>query len=250
MKTKLLSESNNELQLEVSDATPSQMNSLRRAAMFKVQTLAIEDVYITENSSALFDEQIAARLGLLVLKANVDKMTPSAKCKCKGKGCKNCQAKLTVSAVGPKTVYASDLTIENAEIVHPKTPIVWLEEGQKIDISATACLGIGEDHAKWNTGLVYYHHYPQITIKNKAALTKLISKSPFSKVFDSKLNIKDRDYDLAILCEEKSTGVLSVKSNQSKFILNLESWGQLKPKDILKKAVAILKIELNELKLK
>jgi len=170
-------------------------NSLRRAAIYKVPTLAIEDIYFTENNSILYDEQIAIRLGLLVLKANIDKLSLPSGCSCKGKGCKKCQVSVELKEKGPKMVYAKDLKIVNAAVVHPETPIVWLEDSHEIDLKANAVLGTGEEHAKWNTGWAYY------------------------------------------------------KQEGNKLIFTLESWGQLEPKIILKKAAEIVKSEIKEVKL-
>jgi len=250
MKIKVLKESKNKLQFVIEGVSPELVNSLRRAATFKVPTLAIEDVYFTENSSALYDEQLALRLGLLVLKTKTDKLVLPNECKCKGKGCKLCQAKFTLKEDGPKMVYASDLKVENSEVVYPKTPLVWLDKDQKIDLTAGAVLGRGSEHAKWNTGLVYYHHFPEIKIKNKNALSKLVSKAPFSHVFNSKLEVKSRNYDMCVLCGEESKGAIEVSSAKDKFVVYVESWGQLSPKAILVKAVEIVEAELGELKLK
>ena len=200
MKIKTLESKNNKLVFELDGATPAQINSLRRAAIYKVPVLAIEDVYFTENNSVLYDEQVAIRLGLLALKTDVDKMKLPTECTCKGKGCKKCQVKIVLKEKGPKMVYAKDLKITGAEALYPETPIVWLEESHELDLKADAILGIGEEHAKWNTGWMYYK------IESSGAVPK--------------------------------------------FTVTLESWGQLAPKVILKKAVDIVKKELGELKLK
>ena len=200
MKIKTLESKNNKLVFELDGATPEQINSLRRAAVYKVPVLAIEDVYFTENNSVLYDEQVAIRLGLLALKTDVDKMKLPTECTCKGKGCKKCQVKIALKEKGPKMIYAKDLKITGAEALYPETPIVWLEESHELDLKAGAVLGIGEDHAKWNTSWMYY--------------------------------------------KAESSGAAP------KFRVTLESWGQLAPKVILKKAVDVVKKELGELKLK
>ncbi|WP_231434400.1 hypothetical protein [Candidatus Nanopusillus massiliensis] len=51
----------------IKDETPNFLNVLRRAILEEVKTLAIEDVYIIENSSAIWDEMLAHRLGLNVI---------------------------------------------------------------------------------------------------------------------------------------------------------------------------------------
>jgi DNA-directed RNA polymerase, alpha subunit/40 kD subunit len=58
------------LKLLISDVTPNFLNVLRRAILEEVKTLAIEDVYIIENNSAIWDEMLAHRWGLVVLNTN------------------------------------------------------------------------------------------------------------------------------------------------------------------------------------
>ncbi len=130
-------------------------NAIRRSAL-EIPILAIEDVEFTKNDSALYDQIIAHRLGLVPLK------TPKtydlkSECSCKGKGCSKCTVQLKLVAKGPCTVYSGDLK-GKAEVVFENMPIVILEEEQELELVATAILGIGIDHAKFSPGLVYYRH--------------------------------------------------------------------------------------------
>lgn len=180
MKIKTLEKKDNKLVFELTDISPALLNSLRRAAIYKVPVLAIEDVYFTENNSVLYDEQIAIRLGLLPLKTDVDKMKLPSECLCKGKGCKKCVVKIELKEKGPKMVLAKDLKITDAEVIYPETPIVWLEETHEIDLKAGAVLGVGEDHAKWNTGWMFYSQEPdgfKVTLESWGQLdSKVILK--------------------------------------------------------------------------
>ena len=65
MEIKVLSQAENEVVFVLDKTNPAFVNAIRRAAMFEVPTLAIEDVYIVKNSSALYDEIIAHRMGLI-----------------------------------------------------------------------------------------------------------------------------------------------------------------------------------------
>ena len=51
--------------------TPAYMNLLRRTIMNRVPTMAIEEVELKKNSSVLYDEIIAHRLGLVVLSTDL-----------------------------------------------------------------------------------------------------------------------------------------------------------------------------------
>ena len=48
------------------DSTDAFANLIRRSCMDEVPTLAVEDVEFGDNSSALYDEVVAHRLGLAV----------------------------------------------------------------------------------------------------------------------------------------------------------------------------------------
>jgi DNA-directed RNA polymerase subunit D len=133
-------------------------NTLRRIMGFEVPVMAIEDVEFRKNNSILYDEMIAHRLGLIPLSTDLKSYNIMNECKCKGAGCASCTVKLTLKAIGPCTVYASDIKSKDPEIkpIYGKMPIVKLLENQELELEATAFLGQGKDHSKWTTGLVYY----------------------------------------------------------------------------------------------
>lgn len=246
---KVLSKSENKIQFVADGITSSIANSIRRAAMFQVPTLAIEHVYFSENNSCMYDEQIAIRLGLVAIKCDTSKYNIPSECKCKGEGCNKCQVKLSLNVKGPRMVLASDLKVEGAEILYPETPIVWLEESQKIELTAGAVLGLGEEHAKWNTGIVFYQHYPKIKIEDKAKAKEGAKHCPRG-VFDGAEISKIENCNLCKACEDYSNGAIEIKEVEDKFIFTVESFGQLDPKDIFTKAIEIVQAELDGIKLK
>ena len=92
----------------------------------------------TTNDSALYDEVLAHRLGLLPIKTEKS-MSDKTKINFK------------LSKKGPCTVYASDLS-GNAEIVFPQMPLTILNDGAKLELTATTILGTGLEHAKFIPG--------------------------------------------------------------------------------------------------
>jgi DNA-directed RNA polymerase subunit D len=133
----------------------SYANAIRRFAIAEVPTMAIDDVVIIENTSVMYDELIAHRLGLIPLKTHLDKYVLPEECNCKSDlGCPRCRMLLVLDAEATdkiKTVYSGDLASEDKETIpiSLKIPIIKLVPGQKIRLEAYAKLGKGKDHAKW-----------------------------------------------------------------------------------------------------
>src|SRR3989338_101842 len=133
-------------------------NTLRRMMGFEVPVMAIKEVEFRKNSSALYDEILSHRLGLVPLTTDLKSYDLPSECKCKGAGCASCQVKLILKAQGPGTVYTSDLKSKDPAIkpISNKIPIAKLLDGQEIELEATAILGQGKEHSKWCPGLIFY----------------------------------------------------------------------------------------------
>ncbi|ASI13360.1 DNA-directed RNA polymerase subunit D [Candidatus Mancarchaeum acidiphilum] len=120
-------------------------NAIRRVAMNGVKSFAIDKVTFYENSSAMFDEYIAHRIGLVPI------TTPS--------GYKDTdEVMFTLEAEGPLTVYSNDLktTEPDVKVAIENIPIMKLAEKQRLRIDGKAVLGSAVKHAKFQPGLVTY----------------------------------------------------------------------------------------------
>ncbi|MBN2421287.1 DNA-directed RNA polymerase subunit D, partial [Candidatus Woesearchaeota archaeon] len=89
----------------IKDATPAFVNALRRTITEAVPVMAIEDVEFKNNSSVLYDEILALRLGLIPFKTDLSSYNVPSECTCNGEGCAKCTLALTLSAKGPCIVY-------------------------------------------------------------------------------------------------------------------------------------------------
>ena len=67
MNIKMLDKGENEISFLINGISPYLANTLRRTIVEDVPTLAIEDVEFRDNSSLLYDEMVAHRLGLLLI---------------------------------------------------------------------------------------------------------------------------------------------------------------------------------------
>ena len=130
-------------------------NALRRFAISEVPCMAIDEIVIHENSSVLYDEILAHRLGLIPLTTDLEGYILPQDCDCKTSlGCTKCRVLLVLDAVATddvKTVYSGDLVSEDTRVKPyvDNIPIIKLAPSQKIKLEAYAKLGKGRHHAKW-----------------------------------------------------------------------------------------------------
>ncbi|MFN3910116.1 MAG: DNA-directed RNA polymerase subunit D [Candidatus Anstonellaceae archaeon] len=145
MKLSITDKEDNRLYFVVSGVYPQLANTLRRYAMSELEVFAFDSITIYENSSILFDEYLAHRIGLIPL---TFKGTPK----------KDDEFIFTLEVEGPAKVLSSHLkpSDSNIKVVFDNIPLVVLKENQSIRLEAKAVLGIGRKHAKWQAGLCSY----------------------------------------------------------------------------------------------
>jgi len=244
-------------------SSPGFANAFRRAMISEVPTLAIEDVRIYDNTSALFDEMLAHRLGLIPIKTDLTTYTIQEKCACGGAGCPGCTSTLTLSVEGPKTVMSSDLIPQDpkATPVFDNIPIVKLMKGQKVVIEARAVLNTGREHAKWQPTLVCgYKNYPVVTISDACdACGMCVDECPRGvlAVKGKKVEVvngKLPDCSMCRLCERAcvATGIgeepaILISAEPDRFIFVVESDGSLPVKEIMERALRYIKEQSEEM---
>ncbi|MFA5258533.1 MAG: hypothetical protein WC979_03605 [Candidatus Pacearchaeota archaeon] len=200
----------------VTDMSSSLANAVRRSSL-EIPIMAIDEIEIHKNDSALYDEIIAHRLGLVPIKT--DKTSKEQKFKLK--------------AVGPRTVYSTEIT-PSVETDY-KLPIVILDKDQELEIVADANLGKGVDHIKYSPGLIYYKH------DIDPELIDFVSVDEDGKITYDEADLKER-----LLPEELMSKIKKLKE-ANEIIFEIESWGQLKAKDIFLRAIEALDENLEQL---
>jgi len=228
-------------------------NTIRRLILEEVPTLAVEDLEIKDNGSALYDEMLGLRLGLVPIKTDLKSYELKERCKCQGAGCAKCELKMTLKASKKGYVYAEEVQSADPEctFVYPKMPITKLLSKQKIDIVMTAVLGQGKNHAKWIPGLPMYRREPVIKVNGKVADPEKIVSSCPQGIFVVKGNsvevVKDKIYDCSDCqqCVDLDKNISLEDSGD--FIFTLESWGQLSCKEILTQSAEILIEKIEEM---
>jgi DNA-directed RNA polymerase subunit D len=204
------------------EANESLANAIRRSVL-EIPTLAIDDVEMFKNDSALYDEIIAHRLGLTPLKTEKS-MTEKTKI----------EFKLTKK--GPATVYSGDLT-GSADVVHKKIPLTIIKENHKLELVATATLGTGLEHAKHIPGLCFYRHL--LEVKSSPEIDKLVQ--------NTKSLIKPEKKGTSWICDLPEATIDDIRKisknavfDSQEILLVVESFGQMPAKEILTKSIKVL----------
>jgi len=195
------------------DMTINLANAIRRSVNY-IPILAVDMLEITKNDSALYDEILAHRVGLVPLKNEELKLREE--CVCKNKGCGKCSTKYKLKVTGPATVYSTDFS-PKGDVVE-KMPIALLDKEQELEFVAITKVGTGKEHAKFAPGLFYYKYTEDL---NKAEVKE--DDANFKKVLEDLK--KDENRELTV---------------------SIESWGQIKAKEIFVKAVETLIKNLKE----
>lgn len=227
-------------------------NTIRRLVIEEVPTLAVEEVEVKDNNSALHDEMVALRLGLIPIKTdlksyrlpqNADEITEkSASC--------TLQIKLKSNKKG--YVYAGEAESADPKctFAFEKMPVVKLLSKQKVDLIMTAVMGQGKDHTKWTPALAHYKKEPMLKVgkvQDPEALAKLCTDGVF-KIKGSNVElVEEKVYDSNLLeaYAEAEKGVTLTYSDN--IIFYLESWGQLTCKEILTTSADILLEKVEEM---
>jgi len=160
VELQILEHNEKKIRVIFKDVHRSYANAIRRFAICEVPTMAIDEVVILENSSVMYDELIASRLGLIPLRTNLTRYFLPEDCDCKSVlGCPKCRVLLVLDVeAGNRTrvVYSGDLRSEDEFIkpINNSIPIVKLAPKQIIKLEAYARLGKGKEHAKWQPATV------------------------------------------------------------------------------------------------
>jgi DNA-directed RNA polymerase I and III subunit RPAC1 len=172
----------NEMEFDMVGIDAAIANAFRRILLSEVPTMAIEKVFMYNNTSIIQDEVLAHRLGLIPIHANPDKFDyPSASDDTKeGEGGEKDTIVFTLNvkcsknprvprgATNPDDLYlhskvtSADLKwtpigrqpemfrTDDIRPVHDDILIAKLRPGQEINLKAICVKGIGQDHAKFS----------------------------------------------------------------------------------------------------
>ena len=223
----------------VEGVPPSLVNSLRRVIISELPVMAIDTVVVVNNTSVMYDEFLAQRLGLIPLTTPLHSLPTYEECATGVADPTECGTRLVlqVTADGDVTVYSGDLVSDRPDVVpvYKDIPIVKLVKGQSIVIEAYAKLGIAKDHAKWQAATASYYYYPKVVIKDEKC--REICKEICPDIEDP---VKCT-FNRAWTCKDLCKGGLDVEWEKNKYIFWAESFGNYDVDVALKEAFRILK---------
>lgn len=261
----------------VDETRPDIVNLLRRTMVTEVPKMAIDEVEFHmgpirdedgneyDSNSALFDEMISHRLGLVPIPTDIDHFTFREKCECNGAGCPHCTIIYVLNKKGPCTVYSGDLQPlgdMSLKVKEELIPLVKLKEKQALLIYATAIMGNGKAHAKWQPVTVCgYMNYPKVMINNDVLVDepmKVIDSLPKGVLDHQKgafilkditpLEKKDASYYDSLIPTYDGKKPVEIGYEENKFVFSFETDGSVKAKDALRFALNILSERFEELR--
>lgn len=260
MELEIIEQKNNYIKFILLGISPTFANTLRRMIMSEVPTMAIDEVIMIENTTPLYDEIVAHRLGLTPLKTDLENYVRPEVCTCGGQGCTSCEVSLTLEKLGNQdveVVYSSELLSQDPKIVpvYPNIPILKLAKDQKIFLEAIARLGRGMDHAKWQPiSTVSYKYYPLVTfnLDNCTYCGDCVEVCPRNIIEISEDVIKSVNEINCSLCNQCvdicELDAVHVTTTGKDFVFIIESTGALKIESIVTEALKLLKDKAKDFK--
>ncbi|KAK3092535.1 hypothetical protein FSP39_004078 [Pinctada imbricata] len=272
--------SHDELEFDMVGIDAAIANAFRRILLAEVPTMAIEKVFIYNNTSIIQDEVLAHRLGLIPIKADPrlfefrseddtegtaeDTIEFQLKVKCT----KNTHAKDTTD---PDDLYKDHKVTtkhlkwipvgSQGEIfkdgdlrpVHDDILIAKLRPGQEIDLRVHCVKGFGKDHAKFSpVATASYRLLPEITLLKpiKGELAKKLKKcfSPGVIEVDGKgsnktarvANARKDTCSREVLRHDDLKDLVKLSRIRNHFIFSVESTGILPPDILVEEAIKVL----------
>ncbi|XP_068141561.1 DNA-directed RNA polymerases I and III subunit RPAC1 [Drosophila tropicalis] len=268
------------LEFDLIGVYPAVANAFRRLMLSEVPSMAIEKVYIYNNTSIIQDEVLAHRMGLLPLKADPrlftyrteespengteqDTLEYELKVKCtRRKDASKDQSTFDEIYKNhkvfsghlkwlPKGKQGQIYTESSVGCIHEDILIAQLRPGHEMDLRLIAVKGLGKDHAKFSpVATAYYRLLPLIKlnreVSGKDAYLLQSCFSPGVIGIDENENayVKDARYDSGsrnVYRYSHLADAVTLARVRDHYIFTVESVGALKPEVIFIEAVKVLK---------
>ncbi|KAH9856839.1 insert subdomain of RNA polymerase alpha subunit [Lenzites betulinus] len=255
-------------------------NAFRRILIAEVPTIAIEDVFVWNNTSVIHDEVLAQRLGLVPLSVDpaifssrlpgdipYDRNTLvfqlDVECSRDQKG--NIVNEYVRSGdlkwvpQGEQESVFGELvpTATNKDIVLAK-----LRPGQVINVELHAIKGVGKEHAKWSpVATATYRLHPLILLNPSKPIPPHLAEK-FAACFspgvvkvntDGKISIDDRHLrkdtmSREVLRHKEFEGSVELKRIRDWFIYSVESEGPYAPEALFPEAIKVMRGKISSIR--
>ena len=97
-KVKILSQDTHNIALEMTNVSIIMANSIRRSSLILVPTMAIEHIYVYDNTSVMNDQMLSLRIGHIPLVTDLNRYILPDECDCESEyGCNKCSTTLTLN---------------------------------------------------------------------------------------------------------------------------------------------------------
>lgn len=263
-------------------------NAVRRVLMAEVPTVAIEHVYIWNNTSIIQDEVLSHRLGLVPLAINPDKVLMrmpgddaddsntvvfhlKAKCE-RNRSAARGETDPDNLYIGhnvyseqlvwdPKGGQDEDFADAPPRPVHDKILIAKLRPGQELDLELHCEKGIGKDHAKFSpVATASYRLLPHIQLVKPISggdVDKLVSCFPPGVIGvteeggERKAFVKDARKDTIsreVFRHEEFEDKVKLGRVRDHFLFDMESTGIIPPEKLLPEAIKTLRSKIATLR--
>lgn len=268
------------LEFDLIGVYPAIANAFRRLMLSEVPSMAIEKVYIYNNTSIIQDEVLAHRMGLLPLRADPrlfayrteesteqgteqDTLEYELKVKCTRRKDANKDQSNFDDIYKNHKVYSGHLkwlpkgkqaqiySENSVNCIHEDILIAQLRPGHELDLRLIAVKGIGKDHAKFSpVATAYYRLLPQINLtrdvtgKDAYLLQSCFSPGVIGIDENECAYVKDARYDSCsrnVYRYPHLADAVTMARVRDHYIFNVESVGALKPEVIFLEAVRVLK---------
>ncbi|CAB1343596.1 unnamed protein product [Coregonus sp. 'balchen'] len=244
-------------------------NAFRRILLAEVPTMAVEKVFIYNNTSIIQDEILAHRLGLIPIKADprlfeyrnagdeegteIDTIQLQLKIKCT----RNPRA--TKESADPRELYLNHMVYSkdmkwvpignqadvfadiNIGPVHGDILLAQLRPGQELDIVMHCVKGIGQDHAKFSpVATASYRLLPEITLMETVEGEKA---ERLKRCFSPGVIEVENNGDTCsreVLRHDDLKNTVKLARVRDHFIFSVESTGILAPDVLVTEAIKVL----------